>query len=174
MVGCLPNGNSITPCRPQPVQPFYFAPSNILSSSGIPAHIGPSPLAVPIGSTLILRRNSDVQCSVQRYVFPKIKQLLTKIATPESTSLAVYVEMPTHEQTVLSTPDGHVVAIFDITGTGSLRGIYSVSHYRVKINMASKRSFVMNKTECSAYPVGRPVTGKIHIVIPPGSQNPLN
>lgn len=62
-----------------------------------------------------------------------------------------FVELPTDEQSVITTFNDDVFVIFD-EDAQILRGLYSIGQRRVKFNMISQTSSRMNKTEMQQIP----------------------
>lgn len=152
-VKCSTNGNSIIPC----------GPSHAIPSNDGHFHDGPSPHTLPVFNCvkIFFKKNMEEYFTFRLYVFPSLKRLKRK------TSRDNFTDMPAHALNVLKSSAGYVVAFYD-EDTTLLRGIYNASHQRVKIDLLTSKILKMLKKETQQCPVGRPITDKNYIIIPPG------
>lgn len=164
MLECYPRGVSVSDipgCGASHSSSRTHSPAGAHS----PARAPSVRLTYPIGTIIVPHKHLDLQLRFQRYSFGTDKPLRLRIEDN-------YVRLPTDEQTVLSTLDDDVIAIFE-ENTKILRGLYGMGQQRVKFNMISRKTTPVKKTDVNKIPgLGRPFQAFNFIIFPPRKQDP--
>lgn len=157
MFECYPHGESI-PSIPGSGASYSSGRLHSPVRSPIPR------LSFPIGTVIIPHRNRNLQLQFQRYIFRTHKKLQVKVGVDN------YVDLPTDEQTVISTLSDDILAIFD-ENTQIMHGLYNMGRKRVTFNMISRKNFPIKETHANKIPgLGRPFARSNFTIKLPESQ----